>query len=704
MYLFFTNFKKKKGNAMKKTILSFALVATIALLGFVLGQPDPYADRAPISGVQVTSPDTIPPTGFPYPTLFNWNYSTIPGVSGGTVGAMFFNGKYYLNSWSGTKVYRYNNNGPGGGPGTLADSLTYVGGCRDLTCDDNFIYGGNASTSIYRFDPNTMATLKTFTLTGGSTRAIAWDPNRKGFWNTGFSGNLLFHDTNGVLKTQITSTLAGKYGLCFDSTSSADSAFLWVWDQTSTAQNGLYKYHIQSGTLKASYLFTLTATSIGTAGGAEIIANAVPGTLTLLLNYQNFALVGYNMKNLNQIPTGTWTEQTSGTTVALYSVSAVNDNVAWTCGASGVVLKTINKGVNWVNVTGNIPTSLPLYCIFGWDANNAIVTGTSSGGTMSLYVTSNGGTNWTLANTHAGFGDDLWMTSATNGYYIGDPISGNWDLLASTNGGFNWSTWATVPTTNTSGTYNNAACFFGQSVWFESVGLSTIHYSSNMGLNWSTQSIPLSEITAIAFVTNTRGLAGGSSTSPGLLSTTNAGVNWTAITNPYATSSISGIVGAGTTWWVAQQGTGISKSTNDGANWTTDYTAPSGSFYHVTKSRAGATIWGVRSNGAISRYGATISGITPISTETPVDYALSQNYPNPFNPTTKINFAIAKAGMVTLKVYNVLGKEVATLVNQNLNAGNYNYDFNASSLSSGIYFYKLDVNGFTQVKKMTLIK
>ncbi len=691
---------------MKKTILSFVVVAVIALLGFVLGQPDPYADKAPVSGVQVMSPDTNKPAGFPYPTLFNFNYTNIAGMNGGTVGALIFNGKYYFNRWNSTMVYRYNNNGPGGGPGTIADSLTYAGSIRDLTCDDNFIYGGNSSTGILRFDPNTMATLKTFTLTGGSTRAIAWDPNRKGFWNTGFSGNIFFHDTNGVLKTQITSALTGKYGLCFDSTSSADSAFIWVWNQESDqAHNGLYKYHIQSGTLKASYLFTLTGSAIGIAGGAEIIPNGVAGKLTLLLNYQNQALVGYNMKDLGSpVPSGTWTEQTSGVTSVLYSVSPVSDNVCWVSGASGVVLRTTNKGVTWTSVGGTIPTSLPLYCISAWDANNAIVTGTTSGGVMSLYATTNGGTTWTLGSTHAGFGDDLWMTSATNGYYIGDPISGNWDMMATTNAGINWSAWATVPTTNTSGTYNNAACFFGSQVWFESVGLSAIHYSSNMGLNWSTQTIPLSEITAIAFVSSTRGLAGGSSTSPGLLSTTNAGVNWTAITNPYATSSLSGIVGASTTWWVAQQGTGISISTNDGATFSTAYTAPAGSYYHMAKSRSGATIWAIRSNGGISRYGTPIVNVTPIGTEIPADYALSQNYPNPFNPSTKINFAIPKSGMVSLKVYNILGKEVATLVNQNMNAGTYNYEFNASNLSSGIYFYKLDVNGFTSVKKMTLVK
>jgi hypothetical protein len=475
---------------MKKTILSFVVVAVIALLGFVLGQPDPYADKAPVSGVQVTSPDTIPPTGFPYPTLFNFNYENIPGMNAGTVGALIFNGKYYFNRWNSTTVYRYNNNGPGGGPGTLADSLPYAGSIRDLTCDNNFIYGGNASTGILRFDPNTMATLKTFTLTGGSTRAIAWDPNRKGFWNTGFSGNIFLHDTNGVLKTQITSTLAGKYGLCFDSTSSADSAFIWVWNQeTDQLHNGLYKYHIQSGTLKASYLFTLTGSAIGIAGGAEIIPNGVAGKLTLLLNYQNQALVGYNLKNLTNPVTYAWTEQTSGVTTALSSVSAVNDNVMWACGDGGKVVKTTNGGLNYTVYT--LPATDDAYNIFAWDANTALVTASPTAGAY-IYRTTNGGTNWTQVYfLSGGFGDALWMTDANTAYFMGDPVGGNWFLKKSTDGGATWADWATVPTTITGG-WNNSFFVLGTKVWFGS-NTTSIMYSSNMGANWSTQTTPSSK-------------------------------------------------------------------------------------------------------------------------------------------------------------------------------------------------------------------
>jgi hypothetical protein len=102
--------------------------------------------------------------------------------------------------------------------------------------------------------------------------------------------------------------------------------------------------------------------------------------------------------------------------------------------------------------------------------------------------------------------------------------------------------------------------------------------------------------------------------------------------------------------------------------------------------------------------GGMLTTVEPIGSQIVNDYKLSQNYPNPFNPTTKINFSIPKSGLTTLKVYDILGKEVATLINGFQNAGNYVVDFNASNLASGAYFYRLEVNGFVNTKKMLLIK
>ncbi len=96
--------------------------------------------------------------------------------------------------------------------------------------------------------------------------------------------------------------------------------------------------------------------------------------------------------------------------------------------------------------------------------------------------------------------------------------------------------------------------------------------------------------------------------------------------------------------------------------------------------------------------------VKQLGTETPTKYELMQNYPNPFNPVTKIKFAIPKSGMVSIKVFDVLGRLVQVLVNDYLDAGYYETDFNGISLSSGIYFYKLESEDFTEIKSMVLLK
>jgi hypothetical protein len=90
--------------------------------------------------------------------------------------------------------------------------------------------------------------------------------------------------------------------------------------------------------------------------------------------------------------------------------------------------------------------------------------------------------------------------------------------------------------------------------------------------------------------------------------------------------------------------------------------------------------------------------------KTPTSYKLMQNYPNPFNPTTKIEYLIPKESFVTLKVYNLIGQEIATLVNKHQKAGTYEADFNAEGLQSGIYVARLSADNFTQSVKMTLLK
>lgn len=100
----------------------------------------------------------------------------------------------------------------------------------------------------------------------------------------------------------------------------------------------------------------------------------------------------------------------------------------------------------------------------------------------------------------------------------------------------------------------------------------------------------------------------------------------------------------------------------------------------------------------------TATGLENNNLTVPANFALLQNYPNPFNPSTKITFQVPKSSYVSLKIYDMLGKEVANPINKNLSAGTYNYTFNAANLTSGIYLYRISSNGFVETKKMILMK
>jgi streptogramin lyase len=106
----------------------------------------------------------------------------------------------------------------------------------------------------------------------------------------------------------------------------------------------------------------------------------------------------------------------------------------------------------------------------------------------------------------------------------------------------------------------------------------------------------------------------------------------------------------------------------------------------------------------LQKLSMTPNGVEVINPEVPSGYELSQNYPNPFNPTTVINFSIPNSGLVSIKVFDILGQEVAELINEVKSAGSYKVDFDASNLSSGMYIYRITAGKFNATKKMMLLK
>ncbi|MEO8665789.1 MAG: T9SS type A sorting domain-containing protein [Ignavibacteria bacterium] len=158
---------------------------------------------------------------------------------------------------------------------------------------------------------------------------------------------------------------------------------------------------------------------------------------------------------------------------------------------------------------------------------------------------------------------------------------------------------------------------------------------------------------------------------------------------------------------------GIYSSTNGGIDWNIDVStsAEMFAFDHKDISNDSTDIWCVGSTGGGTGftgklYKARTSGITAIDNEaeTPFNFHLYQNYPNPFNPNTLIQYSLGKNSDVKIIIYNVLGKEVRTLVNKKQPAGSYSVNFKSEGLPSGIYFYRLNAEGLSETKRMILIK
>lgn len=190
-----------------------------------------------------------------------------------------------------------------------------------------------------------------------------------------------------------------------------------------------------------------------------------------------------------------------------------------------------------------------------------------------------------------------------------------------------------------------------------------------------------------------------------IIKTTNGGTNWAQQTSGTTNYLESVEFTDNSNGWVVGSGGIILRTTNGGTNWTPQTSGTSNhlSSVHFADNSTG---WVVGSGGTILKTttGGILVGIQSISTEIPEQFLLSQNYPNPFNPATTIAFGIPQSGNVTLKIFDMAGREVKTLVNEYRDAGYYVAKFDGSSLASGTYIYRLESGNYVSVKMMVLLK
>jgi hypothetical protein len=150
---------------------------------------------------------------------------------------------------------------------------------------------------------------------------------------------------------------------------------------------------------------------------------------------------------------------------------------------------------------------------------------------------------------------------------------------------------------------------------------------------------------------------------------------------------------------------GVFSSTDYGTNWS-DISTGMNHIYVSSLFVSGSYLYASTSNGLMKRPLSEITSVEfgPSKGEIPKAYTLAQNYPNPFNPETTIRFGIPQTGFISLKIFNILGEEIATLISENLKPGIYSVHWNATPFASGIYFYQLRAGSYSETKKLILLK
>ncbi len=401
-----------------------------------------------------------------------------------------------------------------------------------------------------------------------------------------------------------------------------------------------------------------------------------------------------------------WTQISSGTTADLFSIHVSSDSIAYASGSGGTILKSTDGGLTWSSLNSNVVANL--FDVFVFDELNVIAVGDAN----TIIRTTDGGNSWILVASGLTQNESLYSVSFSGAYGIcgGELLT----ILNSIDSGESWQISQT-------GLSND---FFGTSMLSREIGfvagvLLEIPFNkplfgktTDSGKSWEFTDFFLNgnEGTArgIHFTDEQTGyICSAVWNGQGAISkTTNGGAIWTTTLFDHFLWSIDFPI-SGTSqigYSVGALGV-ILKTTDGGSTWLPQQSGTSlrlNRVYFVDQDFG----FVVGENGLILR---TTSGGEPVNgINDEIDevnsFNLSQNFPNPFNPTTSIQYSIPHRGWVTIKVYDAMGKEIAILVNEEKQSGNFVKTYDASFLSSGVYFYRIQVGNFTASKKMIVLK
>jgi photosystem II stability/assembly factor-like uncharacterized protein len=479
--------------------------------------------------------------------------------------------------------------------------------------------------------------------------------------NSGVDTDLYSIFANKDRKGNAVITAVGDEGIILRST---DNGSTWI-NQISTPGSPLYT-------------LTFSNPEYGIAAGESSIIRTSDGGITWNPVNENYDFGTFNSVDFEDKETGTvvgrsgvilrttdggnfWQIQKSGTTKNLTDVSFVNKKVGYVCGEGGLILKTSDGGENWFDCLNlDEMQNINFKTIYFTDEFNGYAGGTNG----FLFRTTDGGDIWTFTRIDLGYIHDIFFLGQ-KGWLTGTLRGRGW-IYKTTDGGEKWAT------TQSEGSYmtlqkfyfidqNNG--FFIQSEWQGYCSRTTDGGRTWTGVNLGSHPQYLHDIS---------------------FSDLNNGV----------------IIGYGCN----SCDKGVFYRTSDGGvTWNVEYSNKI--IYPRAVSFAGGSanvVGGGGGGGFILRSDNPL--ITSIEENSPVEFTLFQNYPNPFNPSTTIKYSLPQTGRVTLSIYDLLGREIVKLVDEEKPVGEYETKWNASTYPSGVYFLRMQAGQYSETRKLLLMK
>lgn len=399
----------------------------------------------------------------------------------------------------------------------------------------------------------------------------------------------------------------------------------------------------------------------------------------------------------------TWVEQTSplpGTT-ALWSMAFADVNTGYIGGASGSLIKTTDGGTTWTQITNSgFPSNQTIFDI-GLQPDGSV---TIVGGSATAIKSTDGGTTWTPMFVGAA---GTYFAIKYKDQNIGFIGAGSKNLARTTDGGATWVLCNLPDQIASSASFWSFGFGFPNYVWTGAVG-GEVLYSADGGVNWVVAK-PLSSSTVydMAVVGNDLWLSG------------NNGLLVKGFSDPSIPVELTAFSAANLNGTVVLNWSTATETNNSGfeierksakSNWKNigfitgngTTTEPQAYSFGDKSPAAGVSYYRLKQIDFDGTF--EYSREIEVSVGIPTVFAVEQNYPNPFNPSTVINYQIPTSEFVSLKIFNVIGKEVATLINKVQPAGEYSITFDADNLPSGLYLYRLEAGKYSKTMKMMLIK